>query len=382
MTQPLVIIGSGLGGYMLAKEFRKIDSEKPVTIITADDGAFYSKPLLSTALTNNKTCANLAVNSAAEMAEQLNAEVVTNTEVTEIDIQQRVVRNNEQYEFSHLVLACGAHKIKPQLDGDAVDDIMSVNNLQEYAKFRAWLEGKKQIAVLGAGLVGCEFTNDMMNNGLQVHVIAPEQHPLASLVPDAIGHRLIAGLQVKGVTWHLGHLATEVNHQAEKYHVTLSNGDELVVDGVFAAIGLRPNLTLAKTANLKTAHGIVVNRWLQTNERNIFALGDCAEVEGLVQMYVAPLLQCARALAQVLAGGKDPVYYPCMPVVIKTPACPVVSSPPPRDVSGEWVYEGEGDHLSALFHDAEGQLRGFALVGEKVRDRMKLAKQLPLVFSD
>ncbi len=380
MTKPIIIIGTGLAGYMLAKEFRKCDQHTPLEIITASDGRFYSKPLLSTALTQNKTADCLAVFSATEMAEQLHATVHTHTVVKKIDPKNKIVFTDKEIPYERLVLALGAQTITPPLEGNAVKEMVSVNDLQDYAKFREWLQGKKHIAILGAGLVGCEFANDLINVDIKVDIVAPERAPLTRFVPDAIGAALKIAMADKGVSWHLGHLATCVDRSEQGVKITLDDGSFVEAEGVLSAIGLRPSIELAKQAGLAVHQGIQVDRCLQTSDPHIYALGDCAEVDGVVKQYVAPILQCARALAKILAGGREPVHYPTMPIVIKTPACPVVSCPPP-DVAGEWNLEGEGSHLSALYHDVDGQLRGFALVGDKVRDKMPLAKKLPLVFT-
>src|SRR3990167_1998180 len=81
----IVIIGTGLAGYMLAKEWRKWDAVTPLTMVTESRGDFYSKPLLSTALTQQKTAAQLALNNAADMAQQLNAVIYTETVVERIN---------------------------------------------------------------------------------------------------------------------------------------------------------------------------------------------------------------------------------------------------------------------------------------------------------
>lgn len=388
MNQPLVIIGTGLAGYMLAKEFRKLNKEKSLVILTKDDGCFYSKPLLSTALTHKKTPTNLVVYDAKIMAQQLNARIYTHCCVSAINPKTCAVFLNEEtiksIEYSRLVIACGAEKIKLplQVQGNAVQNICSVNSLTDYRTFHRWLKGKKRIAVLGAGLVGCEFANDLVNVGYQVDIIAPEYYPLANLVPEPIGRKLQDALTKKGVTWHMGQVATEIGQKKMNYKIMLSDGDSIIVDGVFSAIGIRPCLELAKTAGIQTNYGIVVDRYLKTNIPHIFALGDCAEVEGKIKQFVAPLLQCAQALAKILVGGREPVHYPAMPIVIKTPACPIVTSPPPVHVKGEWHMEGQGDDLCALFYDEHSHLRGFSLMGSKMRDKVELAKQLPLVFEE
>ena len=381
---PLAIIGSGLAGYMLAKEWRKLDTVSPLVIITADDGAFYSKPLLSTALTQQKTAEQLVVATAEIQAQELNAKIIVLSTVTAIDpIANTITTSNHgTLEFSRLVMACGAEVVAPKLAGDAVLTVQTVNDLCDYRRFRQWLSDKRRLAILGSGLVGCEFANDLANAGYSVTLIAPDPHPLATVLPPVVGRLLQEQLAQLGVIWQLGHCAAAVNQRGSQIIITLSDGQEICADGVFSAIGLRPRIQLARDAGIMVNRGIVVNRWLQTNFSHIFALGDCAEMEGLVQMYVAPLLQGARALAKILAGGREPVHYPVMPIVVKTPVLPLVFTAPPAHILGEWHVEGEGHHLRALFHDQSGQLRGFALAGDKIRDKLPLAKQLPLVLSD
>jgi rubredoxin-NAD+ reductase len=387
VSQPLVIIGAGLAGYMLVKELRKLNCDIAIELITLDDGSFYSKPLLSTALTQKKTADNLIISSVDKMKDDLSIKIHTYTKVIAIDPQRRIVfctqnNNHLQIEFSRLVIACGANPNLLQIAGAAATDLYSVNNLEDYRKFRNWLADKQKIALIGSGLVGCEFANDLTNAGVAVEIIAPEAFPLAKLVPSEMAETLKTALENKGVVWHLQNVLQKVARLKEKYEITLSNNKVLQVDGLFAATGIKPNLSFIKDSGIEFNQGITVNRWLQTNFPYIFALGDCAEVAGHLKQYIAPLLHCAQALAKILMGEREPVHYPVMPIVIKTPACPMVAYPPPAHVSGGWHLAGSGSHLQALFHDATGQLHGFVLAGEKVRDKMVLAKQLPIIFQE
>ena len=420
----LVIIGTGLAGYMLAKEWRKLDTLTPLILITQDDGNFYSKPLLSTALANKKQAHELVVFNSEAMAKDLNATILTHTSVLAIDSpNKQIVLENDSIpvgfqeagearassrsgayieyvssemstqqsqnlkgdgyiDYGNLVLACGADLVLPTIKGNAQNEIAAVNNLIDYQKFRHWLKNKKNIAIMGTGLVGCEFANDLVQAGYQITLISPDHHPLSSLVPSPIGFALQQAFSQQGVTFKLNRWVVEVNHYQDKFQIGLDNGEKLIVDGVFSAVGLRPQLRLAQSAAVKVNEGIVVDRWFRTSDFNIFALGDCAEVNGLIKQYVAPILQGSKALAKTLAGESTPVHYPIMPVVIKTPFFPLVCYPPPKNKVGEWHYEGESQHQRALFFDHEGQLQGYVLAGEKVREKMALAKELPLVFSE
>ncbi len=116
---------------------------------------------------------------------------------------------------------------------------------------------------------------------------------------------------------------------------------------------------------------------LETSATAVYALGDCAEVEGHVLVYVAPLMAAARALGQTLAGKPTPVVYPAMPVTIKTPVCPVVVNPPPAGEEGNWQIEQEDNNVVAEFRGSGGDLLGFALTGEGIKQKMRLQKELP-----
>ena len=140
MSAPVVIIGTGLAGYNLAREFRKLDTQTPLLLITADDGRSYSKPLLSTGFAANKNAESLGMATAGAMAEQLNAEIRIHTRVTRLDpANRRVWIGNEPVSYRDLVLAWGAQTIQVPVAGDATGHILTVNDLEDYARFRAAL---------------------------------------------------------------------------------------------------------------------------------------------------------------------------------------------------------------------------------------------------
>ncbi|MFZ5592709.1 MAG: FAD-dependent oxidoreductase [Pseudomonadota bacterium] len=375
---PIVIIGSGLAGYTLARELRKLDKDTPLHIITADDGRFYSKPMLSNALANSRTPEQIATASTEQMAAQLGATILTRTRANAIDtLRHAVTIDGDEITYSKLVLALGADVIKPPLEGNAVDAVMPVNDLTDYTRFRAAITNAKRTTIIGAGLIGCEFANDLCSAGFEVDVIAPGAVPLNRLLPEAAGHALREGLAHIGVNWHLGRTVQHVNRAAAGYRLTLSDGSTLETDTVLSCVGLRPRTALAQSAGLRVDRGIVVDRQLAASTADVYALGDCAEVEGLVLMYVMPLMNAARALAKTLAGQPTPVVYPAMPVAVKTPTHPVVVCPPPPGVSGEWQSETLENGVRALFYDAENRLRGFALTGGTVGEKNALAKEVP-----
>ena len=374
---PIVIVGSGLAGYTLLKEIRKRDTTTPVTLVTADDGAFYSKPKLSNALTANKTAADLAGASAEKLATDLNATILTHTRVTAIDTAtQRINTQNGELEYSKLVLALGADPIPHGLSGDGADAVLAVNDLADYAAFRSAIDGKQRIAVLGGGLIGCEFANDLAQAGFAVDVVHLGAWPLERLLPMEAGQRLADSLAALGVSWHFDRTGKSVERTATGYQVTLDNGETIAADVVLSAIGLRPRTQLAQVAGVPVGRGIQTNALLETGVANVYAMGDCAEVEGLNLPYVQPLMVQARALAATLAGEPTLVVYPAMPVMVKTPAHPVAVLPPKIGAVGGWQVECNDTGICALHVDDAGRLQGFALTGSETGRRNALAKEI------
>ncbi len=374
---PIVIVGSGLAGYTLLKEIRKRDTATPVTLVTADDGAFYSKPNLSNALATGRMAAALASASAGKMAADQNATVLARTRVTAIDTQRQCVRTESgAIEYSQLVLALGADPFAHGLAGSGAADVLTVNDLADYAAFRNAIEGKKRITVLGGGLIGCEFANDLVHAGFAVDVVHLGAWPLERLLPVEAGQRLADSLAALGVNWHFGRSGKSVERTAAGDRITLDNGEIVDADVVLSAIGLKPRTQLALAAGIVAGRGIQTNGLLETSAPHVYAMGDCAEVEGLNLPYVQPLMVQARALAATLTGTPTPVVYPAMSVMVKTPAHPVAVLPPKIGAAGGWRVDCSDTGICALHTDDAGRLQGFALTGSETGRRNALAKEI------
>ncbi len=378
MVNPIVIVGTGLAGYTLARELRKRDADLPLHLVTADGGESYSKPMLSNGLDKGKTPDQLVMAGADKMAADLNAEIWTRTRVNALlPSQRRIETSRGELAYDRLVLALGADPIRLDFEGDGADAVLSVNDMDDYRRYREAIAGASRIAILGAGLIGCEFADDLHRGGIAAELIDPSPWPLGRLLPPRAAAALRGALEQAGVRLHMGATATRVERHAGALRLTLSDGGVVDADAVLSAVGLRPRTTLAGAAGLRTERGVVVDRELRTSADGVYALGDCAEVAGLVLPFVMPLMTAARALAATLTGTATPVVYPPMPVVVKTPDCPLVVSPPPAGAHGEWQEEVLDDGVRALFVDADGQALGFALVGSATAEKQALTKQLP-----
>jgi rubredoxin---NAD+ reductase len=376
-TAPIVIIGTGLAGYTTARELRKLDTETPLEIITADDGHFYSKPMISNALGRNQQALDLPMGDATKMAGDLDARIRTRTRVEAIDPQAKQLQlNGDTLTYSQLVLALGADPVRLDLAGDAHAAI-SVNDLDDYARLREAIDNRRRVVVLGAGLIGCEFANDLVGAGYEVQVVELFDYALGRLAPRQAGEAVSQALAELGVQWHFGSACVGIERHGDTLEVMLDSGVRIPADAVLSAVGLAPRIALAKAAGLTTDRGIVVDRWLRTSDPFIYALGDCKQIGDLILPFVMPIMHAARVLAKTLSGEETQLRYPAMPVVVKTPAHPAVVSPPPAGSAGQWQVECSPQGVRALYAGADGTTLGFVLTGKHVAEKTALAKTLP-----
>lgn len=388
---PIIVLGSGLAGYTVIRELRKLNREIPITLVSRDSGDFYSKPMLSNAFAQHKNAASLVITPAVEMAKQLNIKLLAHTEVRTIQSADKQLDTTAgMLQYDKLVLALGADPIRIPLQGDAAHEVVSVNDLADYTKLREVLdkldknktahikpiETRTEVAIMGGGLIGCEFANDLAVAGYAITVIDPAGYPLASLMPEQAGKQLLQPLAELGVTWHFGTSVQRMDKATVGYTLTLADGSTLRADLVLSAIGLRPRIQLARDAGLTVNRGIVVNEQLRSSDDAIFALGDCAEIEGKVLPFILPIMHAGRALARVLNGEDATVKFPAMPVVVKTPAHPIAVSPVARDAIGEWQELASGQGVKMEFLDEKKNMTGFVLTGEYAGERNEMAKRL------
>ena len=377
----IVIIGSGLAGYTVIRELRKLDKAIPITLVTREPGYFYSKPMLSTALASKKSAEQLQTTSTEGMATQLEITIVGDAVVSAIDtVSQTIETSKGSIAYGKLVLGLGSDQIRLPLQGNAANEVITVNDLEEYAQFRQAIEGKKRITILGAGLIGCEFANDLVLGSYEVDVIDLAPQALGRLLPEAAAQALQSKLSEAGVRWHFATTVQSIDRNGDSLSITLANGSVISSDVFLSAVGLRPRLDLAKAAGILTGIGITVNRQLETSAKNVYAIGDCAEVDGLVLPYVMPIMQAARTLAPNLLGQALALTYPAMPVMVKTPALPTIVSPPAKGAVGDWKVNSMEDGLEARFESSDGKLLGFALLGAATAQRGALTKELPAIL--
>ena len=381
MQYDLVIIGSGVAGYSVAKEWRKLNEDANLAIITKDSGDFYSKPMLSNVLKQNKIPQDLCMNTAEDMATTLNAKIFTNCRVTKLETAENTIfTDQETIHYKQCILALGADTLRPPFTGSAVESVFHVNNLEDYAGFYKAVCEAEVVAIIGSGLVGCEFTNDILTLKKRVDVLSMEQYPLARLVVPEVGKFVEESLEKHGAHWHWNSRVVSIDNKDGKTVVAYNFENELrhvTADVVLSAVGLQANTSLAIDAGIKCdAGGIIVNQFGQTNIDNVYAIGDCANICGFTACYIPPILNASKVIAQNLEAGKEKISFPIMPIVVKTPMSPVACLPLWREAEGKWQVDFLDNGICATFIDNDGHTLAFALTDEMVGHRRELIKHM------
>lgn len=376
-TLPIVIIGTGLAAYSLVREFRKLDTDTAILMISQDDGHSYSKPMLSTGFAKHKTADELSMADPGKMALQLKVSIRNFTQVSSIDPDKACIYiEDEAIAYSKLVLALGAKVNTLNFPGSRLAKVISINDLMDYRHFRETLKPEQHVLIMGAGLIGCEYANDLLIGGYKVSLVNTAKTVMNRLIPPDAGKALAEGLGSQGANILLEQHVQHIEELPDNtLCVTLNTGQKILCDVVISAIGLKANKTLAEQAGITCNDGIITNHFLETSAKGIFALGDCAETLGEVRLYVLPLMASARALAKTLSGDDTAVSFGIMPIATKTPACPVVTVPP-KNHEGNWFFDAQEDGLVGRYLNSDNTLCGFVLTGKALNHKAALIKEM------
>lgn len=377
MKHGIVIIGSGFAARQLVKNIRKHDAQVPVRLIAADSMDEYNKPDFSHVVSLNQRADDLTRQRASEFAEQFNLILNPNSWVSAIDPQQRLVKcGDQQWPYDKLVLATGSSALLAPIPGKEL--MLTLNSQQEFMACESSLRDARRVMILGGGLIGTELAMDFSRAGKEVMVVDNAASLLASLMPAEVSSRLQHRLNNMGVELLFNHRLESLSKTEQGINATLSNGRIVSVDAVVAAIGLRPNIGLAQSAGLRVNSGIEVNRQLQTSDANIYAIGDCAEIDGKVLPFLQPIQFSAMTLAKNLLGATDGLVLPAMLVKIKTPELPIHLAGETQRADLHWQISVEPQGLIARGYDNAQHLRAFIVSEAHMKQAFGLLRELQI----
>ncbi len=377
-SKDIVIIGAGLAGWHVIDAIRAKDKDIPITLITADSGDRYHKPMLTMAISQNKRASDLVRATGVDAATAAGITLLANTNVSDIDpaTQQLqlisalrsdpVYTNYATINYDKLVLAMGAHPIFPKSLPEEL--VWHVNHIERFGQLQEQLAvGCQRVAIIGAGMVGTEIAEDLLKAGHHVTLIDLNDAPLSQMLPLKATARIAQAVKSQGINFLGGCQVTDVirindgsnngNNDGKlqvSYEPLASNeesteskqSDILIVDHVIASTGLTVDGTLPTAAGVEFNRrtGIEVDApTLRTTTDNIYAIGDCMSINGVACRYVAPLRAQAATIADDILGLEHSGYDHKPPMIrLKNKAISVMVTGVPK-ADGNWQVATETD---------------------------------------
>ena len=377
MNKEIVIVGSGFAARQVVKNLRRLDAAVPIRLIAADSCDEYNKPDLSHVISLNQTADDMTRQSAAEFAEMYRLTLNAGCQLTAVDREsKRISAGSEAFSYDKLILATGAQAIVPPIPGR--EWMVTLNSQQEYRHAQHALRAAKRVLILGAGLIGSELAMDVKRAGKQVVLMDKSCSLLASLLPVEVSSRLQHRLCQMGVEMVFNQALEFIEKRDDSLLATLSNGRQISTDVIIASVGLKPDTTLAAQAGLRVDRGIEVDERMCTSDPHIFAVGDCAQIQGKLLPFLQPIQLSAMTLARNVLGGDEQVKFPAMLVKIKTPEMPLHLAGETSRKDLQWQISLESQGLVAKGLDMAGQLRAFVVSEDQMKQAFALLRQLAL----
>lgn len=269
-----VIVGGGAAGFAAAERLCREDFGGEVVIVSADPALPVDRPNLSKDFLAGKAPEDWVFIKPAEFFKERNIRLDLGTAVTRLDIGGRVAElaDGRRLEFDRLLLATGAEPIRLQLPGADLPHVFTLRSLADSRAIISAAEKGRTAVVIGASFIGLEAAASLTERGLEVHVVAPDDLPLAKVLGRAFGEMVKQTHEAHGVIFHLGRRPASIDRRS----VVLDDGTRLDCELVVMGVGVRPRTNLAEQSGLSVDNGVVVDACLETSAPGIFAAGDIA----------------------------------------------------------------------------------------------------------
>jgi nitrite reductase (NADH) large subunit len=364
----LLVIGAGMAAARLCDELaRRAPDRCDVTMVGAEPSAPYNRVLLSAALAGEIDDDELALDGAGWRS-QANFRLLAGCPVAALDLNRRIARRADGRElaFDRVVFATGSSAVRLPIPGADLPGVATFRDHADLAALRQAARGRGRVAVIGGGLLGIEAAAALAKLGAAVTLV----HRMDRLMERQLDARsasfLKRAVERRGVEVRLEVETVAVAGETRADGLVFADGGRLTADLVVIAVGVRPNVELARAAGLAVNRGIVVDQGLAASRSFVHAIGECAETAGQVCGLVEPAYEQVSVLARRLAGERDARYVPAPPAThLKVAGAPVFSAGEFDAADAEAItYEDRALGVSKRLTLRDNRLTGAVLVGE------------------
>lgn len=372
----LVVIGNGMAGVRCVEEMTALAPDAyRITIIGDEPHPNYNRILLSKVLQGDTSISDITINGFDWYRER-GIRLLTGETVVRIDAQNRrvVAESGMTVEYDELIVATGSSAFRPPLPGIDKQGVTAFRSIRDCEKMMEAAAAYKRAAVIGGGLLGLEAARGLLNLGMEVDVVHNAAHLMNRQLDETAADLLKRELLSQGMRFWMNKRTERITGWKRADGLLFADGTKLSADLIVLAVGISPNVGLAAASGILTNRAIVVDDYLRTSAPNVYAVGECAEHDGIVYGLVAPLYEQGKVLARKLTGHPTPPYRGSVPyAMLKVSGVDVFSA---GDIRGDGVeiasqrYDGlAGTYRKVTMR--EGRVAGAVLYGDST-DGMKL----------
>ena len=310
--EKLVIVGAGMApGRMLEKLMELAPDRFEISIFNAEPRVNYDRIMLSSVLAGEKTFEDIIIHDDAWYAAR-GIRLFKGEKVARIDRARKIVESvgGIVAPYDRLVIATGSSPIVIPVPGATLPGVVTYRDLDDVEAMLQAARSGGSAVVIGGGLLGLEAAAGLNARGMEASVLHLMPTLMERQLDPAAGYLLAQTLEARGVRILCKADTAEIVGEDRVTGVRLKDGRTIHADLVVMAVGIRPNVALAKAAGLAVQRGILVEADLRTSDSDIFALGECVECDGQLFGLVAPLYEMAGVLARQLTGEADANFAP------------------------------------------------------------------------
>ncbi len=357
----LVLIGNGMAGVRAVEEILKISKDAfDITIFGTEPHPNYNRILLSKVLQGDTEVKDITLNDW-DWYEENNITLFTGETVTKIDSDMKIVRSDKGriVPYDEVIIATGSVPFILPLPGADKEGVTAFRDIKDTDIMLEASKKYKKAAVIGGGLLGLEAARGLLNLGMDVSVIHIAPTLMERQLDETAGKLLQKELEKQGMKFLLEASTAEIYGEERVEGLKFKDGSQLEADLVVMAVGIKPNISLAVESGLDVNRGIIVNDFLQTNIPNVYAVGECAEHNGIPYGLVAPLYEQGLVLAKHICGKATDGYKgSVLSTQLKVSGVEVFSA-------GDFM-EGDDKKSLKIFDEQDGIYKKIVLRGNKI----------------
>lgn len=304
MSEPLVIVGNGMAATRLVDELTTlVPGRYAIAVVGEEPSLAYNRVLLSSLLAR-EIDEDAVTLKKAEWWRDRGVTLVYGRRAVEIDTKAKAVRlrGGSKLNYSKLVLAIGSEAVRLPLPGADLPGVVTFRDKSDVEAILSRARPGARAVVIGGGLLGLEAAYGLMKAGAEVSVVHLMDRLMERQLDNEAAGLLKAALEERGIQVVLNAESEAVQGRRKVAGLRLKDGRNIPADLIVMAVGIRPNVRLARGADLSVNRGIVVGDDLATSDPDVYALGECAEHRGTCYGLVEPAYEQARTLARTLAG--------------------------------------------------------------------------------